>query len=264
MNKVRQTDALLRRIVDRLERRFVAPLELAEAPAVEDGAVFEELLWDYKEHQSQNTASIGLRNRVPNKDPELDDISGLGDRMQIAVNHIRQGIVPPAKIADEFIKRAKKYLAMEIPVGKFLGERERKPRDGYTWQAEATMPELAEITFKRVRSARGRPLDTSRPDLYSSENLYWLLTELSKLANPNSKPTPEPSTNLGSDSELKLNKIHDSILKTTDLTEETLADLINIFRKETECFNDDLIQLIRNPSRWHKVHKNFRKKGLSS
>lgn len=236
--KAKQADALLQRIVDRLE--------LGEIVEVEDVAALEGLLWEYKEFEAQDTTCLGLRNRVPNKFRDLDATSGLGERMQIAVHYMRKGIAIPTEIAAEFIKRACAYLDKKVPVAKLFGERDRRPREGYTWQAEATMGEIAEKVFERVRCVDGEPLDISFPDKGSdddqtlSDNLYRFLADLSIQAL---------------DSDL----IRDYRLDNTDSTKRALVGLKALIFGESDAFEDDYIplKLLTTPSLWYAAHLEY-------
>lgn len=171
-----------------LFERIASALESGELPTVDDSVAFELLCMQYWEKETV-LGQLGLVSRAVNRTKGIGKMSK--DDIQTIVSHLVQQHIP--KNGAAFAQLLYHYIDGRMTASDLLGERERKPRNGYGWQHYDQLGEQAESIhmmliqhyeqLSKVDKKKVKKIQTGNRSLSNglNDNLYDLL---SKLSNP--------------------------------------------------------------------------------
>ncbi len=156
-----------------LFERIAIALESNKLPTVEDSVSLEPLALRYWEKE-ERPESLGLNTRVSNggkntRSVKREDIHSL-------INHFVQQKQSPAGVI--FAESIRKYLRGEISASKLLGERDRRNRNGKSWQHYDKLGELAEIFIRNLPEECNFHVGNRSLIDKLDNNVYCLLSDL--------------------------------------------------------------------------------------
>jgi len=172
---------MARQLSAELFDRIATSLEQGKIPTVEDSVAFECLLIQYWEKEE----GLALVSRITNSGADITKLNKC-DIQSIANHLVHQKTPENRELFLSFARLLRCYLEGTITAADLLGERDRKPRNGQSWQCKDQYGEKAEqihiLVNEYYKQLGEKPsLQTGNRSISNglNVNLYNLLSELS-------------------------------------------------------------------------------------